>query len=89
MILESGKVYKVVKVIEGSKPVILRVSGSVAFGYDTLAKVPNPATPADLYQDDTINDGFYSTEMLQMCDWVGYTGEGYCEIKNMQLVEKQ
>ena len=89
MILEAGKVYRVIKIMENSKPVMLRIKGSVAFAYDTIGSVPDPVSPTDLYQDTSLEEGFATTQMLEMCDWVGYTGDGYCEIKNIRLEEKQ
>ena len=89
MILEAGKVYRVIKIMENSKPVMLRIKGNVVFAYDTIGSVENPSSPAELYQDTLLSEGFAITEMLEMCDWVGYTGDGYCEVKNIRLEEKQ
>lgn len=89
MILEAGKLYKVVKLMENSKPVMLRIKGNVVFAYDTIGSVANPTSPADLYQDTSLTEGFCTTQMLEMCDWVGYTGDGYCEVKNIRLEEKK
>lgn len=89
MILESGKIYKVVKLNENSKPVLIRLKGDAVLCYDTAGACPNPTAVTDLYQDESVEEGFAVTNRLEMCDWVGYTGNGFCEIKNIKLEEKQ
>ena len=88
MILEAGKIYEVVKTIETSKPVLIRLKGDATLCYDTKGAVPNPTAVTDLYQDTDIGEGFAVTNRLEMCDWVGYIGSGLCEIKNIKLEEK-
>lgn len=88
MILESGKIYKVVKTMENSKPVLIRLKGNATLCYDTVGACPNPSAVTDLYQDTDVAEGFAVTNRLEMCDWVGYTGNGFCEIKNIKLEEK-
>ena len=48
MILEAGKIYEVVKTIETSKPVLVRLKGNATLCYDTRGASPNPTAVTDL-----------------------------------------